>query len=131
MTVADTSVILALLDETHPRHHEARGALANGWITVTRGTLAETSTVVRRLAKDAGIDGNAAARRAVDGVCALAGFREAPPTDLDAVTGVFRRERPLSFADAWALVASVEGNEPLVTYDKPLLRAYRKAQSRR
>ncbi|MEA3143463.1 MAG: hypothetical protein QOG31_787 [Thermoplasmata archaeon] len=126
MTVADTSALVALLDAGHPHHREAQRDLADGHVTVTRGTLAETATLVRRLAKDAGQDGAKAARQALAAVAALAGFREAPHVDLPPLLALHRDEPGLSFVDAWNLAAAQQGNERLASYDKDLRAAQRR-----
>lgn len=124
MTVANTSVLVPLLDAGHPHHTRAQQDLAEGHITVTRGSLAEVATVVRRLAKDAGEDGNQAARRALAAITALAGFREAPHVGLEAVVKLHQQDRRLSFVDAWNLAVARHANEPLASYDEGLQAAY-------
>jgi predicted nucleic acid-binding protein len=124
MSVADTSALVALLDAGHPHHADAQRDLGEGHVTVTRGSLAEATTVVRRLAKDAGQDGTQAARQALAAITALAGFREAPHVELDAIAGLHRQDGRLSFVDAWNLAAALHANEPLVSYDKGLRTAH-------
>jgi predicted nucleic acid-binding protein len=131
MTVADTSALVALLDAGHPHHRDAQRDLAEGHVTVTRGTLAEAATVIRRLAKDAGQDGTQAARQALAAITALAGFREAPHVELADVLKLHQQDGSLSFVDAWNLGAALQANERLVSYDKGLRAAHGRRQPAR
>ncbi|MEA3203638.1 MAG: hypothetical protein QOI63_1317 [Thermoplasmata archaeon] len=124
MTVADTSALVALLDAGHPHHKQAQRDLAEGHVTVTRGSLAETATVVRRLAKDAGHDGGQAARQALAAITTLAGFREAPHVELATVLKLHQQDGGLSFVDAWNLATALQANERLASHDKGLLAAH-------
>jgi predicted nucleic acid-binding protein len=126
VSVADTSALVALLDANHPHHADAARDLAEGHVTVTWGSLAEVATVVRRLAKGNGQDGGQAARQALAAITDLAGFRQAPPGELDAVMGLHGKETSLSFVDAWNLAAAVQGGEGLVSYDRDLRAAHRR-----
>lgn len=126
MSVADTSALVALLDAGHPHHADAARDLAEGHVTVTWGSLAEVATVVRRLAKDNGQDGAKAARQALAAITSLAGFRQAPPGELEAVLKLHGKESSLSFVDAWNLTAAMHGGEELVSYDRDLRAAHRR-----
>lgn len=131
MTVVDTSALVALLDVDHPKHSIAEAHLATGPITATWGTLLETSVVIRRLAKDAGLEGGRAARQALRAICSLDGFREAPTPPLREVMALYQRRTSLSFADAWTLTVASDHDEPLLTFDRTLAAAYERQKSKR
>lgn len=126
MSVADTSALVALLDAGHPHHADAARDLSEGHVTVTWGSLAEVATVVRRLAKDNGQDGGKAARQALAAITSLAGFRQAPPAELDTVLKLHGKEASLSFVDAWNLTTAMHSGEELVSYDRDLRSAHRR-----
>lgn len=126
MSVADTSALVALVDTNHAHHADAAHSLAEGPVTVTWGSLAEVATVVRRLAKDAGLDGNRAARQALAAVTGLAGFRQAAAPDLGKVLKLHGKEATLSFVDAWNLHVALAADEALVSFDKELRAAHRR-----
>jgi predicted nucleic acid-binding protein len=130
VTVVDTSVVVALLDADHPHHASAASRVATGPITATWGTLLETSMVIRRLAKDAGLDGNKAARKALRAIISLDGFREAGGADLRGVLALYDRSHALSFADAWTLSVAIETGEPLLTFDDTLRSAYERRRGK-
>jgi predicted nucleic acid-binding protein len=130
MTVLDASALVALVDRGHPRHQDARDKLATGVVTVGWGALAETATVLRRLARNEGLDGAAVARSALRAIQSLRGFREAPAVDLTEVTRVYEAEPTLSFFDAWNLVIALHLRQPLLSYDGGLLAAHRRLSRR-
>lgn len=126
MPVADTSALVALLDPADAHHRDARRELATGPIVVVRGALQEMAQVLRRRAVLAGQDGGNVARRAVDGIRLLDGFREGPHVDLATVCAMHKQETALSFCDAWSLATALQMGEPLATYDKALAAAHRR-----
>ena len=126
MSVVDASALVALLDAGHPGHDRARRLLAEETLVTTWGTLAEIATVARRLAKDAGRDGEPASRSAIAGLRSLQGFREAPMVALDKVASLHQEERKLSFVDAWVLQVALETAQPIASFDADLLAAWRR-----
>lgn len=123
MTVADTRVLLALVDETHVRHAQAKRLLEVGDITVTGLALSEMTRIIRRHANNRGQDGNAIARQALRLLRGLPAYRFAPTPAEESVAQAYEKDRVLSYADAWNLVVSVEQSEPLATFDRKLKRA--------
>ncbi len=129
MTVVDTTVLLAAMVASHPQHARARSLITDaGALTVTWGTLEETSRLARRMARAGGEDADAAARTALRGVLAISGFREAPAVPLPEVVHRHALNRRLSFVDAWNLSVAVALQEPLLTFDRDLALAHRKAR---
>lgn len=64
MPIFDTSALVPLFIENHPRHADAKKAFNDAEQVVLHPcVIAELTTVVRRFTKDAGEDGNAAARK--------------------------------------------------------------------
>lgn len=129
MTIADTGVLLALLDAGNPRHDEAKKMLEQGAITVTPPTLTEMTRVIRRHALDEGLDGNDVAREAFALLRSLPGYRMAPMPEEEDVAETYRKDPSLSYADAWNLVAGVQQSQALATFDKKLQRAYKRRRT--
>ncbi|MHB8633962.1 MAG: PIN domain-containing protein [Thermoplasmatota archaeon] len=126
MTVADTAGLVALLDANHTHHAQAAHALKEGPVVVTWGSLSEVATVIRRLAKENGLDGNLAARQALAAITGLKGFRDAAQLPLPDVLKLHHQEPSLSFVDAWNLHLALATKEPLLTFDRALKSAARR-----
>lgn len=131
MTVADTGVLLALLDEEHPRHRDAKALLQVGWVTVTAPTLAEVTRVIRRHGIHQGKDGNALARRALGVLRGLPGYRMSASVPEAEVAAAYDHDAALRYTDAWNLVASIRDGEPLATFDGALRRASGRRSAKR
>lgn len=129
MTIADTGVLLALLDAGNPRHDQAKKMLEQGAITVTPPSLTEITRVIRRHALDEGLDGNDVAREAFALLRSLPGYRIAPMPEEEDVAQTYRKDPLLSYADAWNLVVAVQYSKPLATFDQKLQRAYKRRRT--
>ena len=94
--------------------------LSEGAIVVSRGTLAEFTTVIRRLAKDEGRNGNAEARSAMAALRSHRAYRAAADVSEDEIAALFQRDTKLTFVDAWNIIAAARESEPLASFDKPV-----------
>lgn len=121
-------MLVALQDATHANHGKAQVALATGPITVTLGTLAELTTVLRRVAKDRGLDGSRVARDGLRRLRTHAAYRDAPIVVEPRITAIYDADQRLSFVDAWNIAASREAREPLVTFDGDVQKAAKALQ---
>jgi predicted nucleic acid-binding protein len=127
MPAFDTSVLVPLLDRGHPRHTEAaRRFDAADQVLIHPAVASELTTVVRRLAKDRGQDGNRAARQALRALLEQPRVRLESELQADAALRRYLADAALSFTDA--LVAQMrwhhDQQEP-VAFDDDLLRASR------
>lgn len=127
MPVADTSVLVPLFDADHPHHAQARRAVeAPGTLLVSGGVLGELTTVLRRRAKDIGLDGDRIAREALGKLESLAGFRHADAYDATAVSRIFQAHAGLSYVDAWGVALAIETGDELLTLDSRQRAVYRR-----
>jgi predicted nucleic acid-binding protein len=127
MPVLDTSVLVPLFDADHPDHAQARERVgAPILLHVSGGVIAELTTVLRRRAKDAGLDGSRVAREALSKLEGLRGFRHAASYDADAVSRVYQAHSALSYVDALGIVLALDLGEPLLTFDDRQMAAYRR-----
>lgn len=101
MPAFDTNVLIALIDEDHAQHQEAKQRFDGAQEVLLHPCIvAEFTTVVRRLAKDAGMDGNRAARDALQGLLAQPRVRIVNHMDHADAVQLYMAEPKLSFADA-------------------------------
>lgn len=130
MPVPDTSVLVPLFDADHPRHQDARRQVgAPVMLHVTGGVLAELTTVLRRRAKDTGLDGARTAREALRHLESLRGFRHAVTYDATEVSRVYKAYETLSYVDAMGIVLALELGDPLLTFDDTQSKAYAKEKA--
>lgn len=121
--IVDTDALVALSGESHPNHSKAKAALDAGPITVTLGTLVEFTVVLRREAKDRGLDGNGIAREGLARLRGHPSYRPASPVPEEEIASIYQTNPRLSFVDAWNVAASRRTREPLVTFDRDAQRA--------
>lgn len=101
MPAFDTGVLIAIVDEEHARHREAKRLFDEAQeVLIHACIVAEFTTVVRRLAKHAGADGNRAARDALNGLLAQPRVRIVNTMDHADAVRLYMAESRLSFADA-------------------------------
>lgn len=132
MPVVDSSVLVPAFDADHPRHAEARDALARPiLLQVSGGVLAEVTTVLCRRANDVGSDGAKVAREALARLEGLAGFRHATSYDADEVSRVYGAHTALSYVDALGIVLAIDLREDLLTFDDAQAKAYKKELRKR
>ena len=118
MPVADTTTLVAVLDETHPRHADARTRLQGvATLHIPTVILSELSVVLRRLAKDHGHDGNRYARRVVTGLLDKPEVHECQQHDGAQARQLYVRNPKLSYADSVAIVTAWGLPDDLVTFD--------------
>lgn len=126
MPVADTTALVAALDESHPRHKEARSRLQGlAVLHVPSVILSELSVVLRRLAKDQGQDGNQYARRVVAALMAKPEIHERQEHDGAEARRLYAGNAKLSYADAVAIVTAWRLRDALVTLDDDQLAAWK------
>ena len=118
MPVADTTTLVAILDETHPRHAEA-GSKLQGVATLHVPTviLSELSLVLRRLAKNQRHDGNRYARRVVTALMAKPEVHECQQHDGAQARQLYVANPKLSYADSVAIATAWGLPDDLVTFD--------------
>lgn len=126
LPVADTNVLVALLDRDHPHHGRAASDLSgHERVLLPTVVLAELTTYLRRTAKDAGLDGNRIARDAVHELLGAAGVHHATSFDADRALRLFARRGRLSLADAVVIATATRHSEGLVCYDRAMQAAFR------
>lgn len=128
LPILDTSFLVAAWNLDHPDNAAARKRLAQQTneadpvLRINAGALAEASRILRRLAKDAGLDGNGAARHY------LTTFLRLPGTTIEArfadeAWPRYLEQTSLSFVDAWILEQALRLGDEVWTYDRGLQKA--------
>lgn len=125
MPAFDTSVLIPLFDVGHPRHGQSqRLFLEADMVLLHPCVLQEVTTVVRRNAKDAGQDGNKAARAVLRKLLAQPRVRIAGDMDYDAVVELYVDNAKLSFTDAVVCgMRSYFDRKDPVTFDERMVAA--------
>ncbi len=119
MTTFDTSALVPLFDVRHPRREEARAAFrAARTAKLHPCVLAELTTVVRRLAKDRGQDGNKEARNALRALLGQPRCGISTQADYDKAVRRYLSDSALSLTDA--IISTMK--EPYA-FDERILRA--------
>ena len=119
----DTSALVPLFYEDHPNHARAKAAFASADEVVLHACVVlELTTVVRRLAKAAGKDGNLEARQA------LAAILREPRVRLqdghEAAVELYLADPRISFTDAIIAVSGSPGSkEEPVAFDEAIWKA--------
>lgn len=122
MPVADTTALVAILDETHPSHAEAYARLQGAaTLHIPTVILSELTVVLRRLAKDQGQDGSQYARRVVTALLAKPEVSECQQHDGAQARRLYAQNARLSYADSVAVVTAWSLADELVTLDKEQL----------
>ncbi len=118
MAIVDTSLLVPLFDRGHANHTQARRQAAEHSIWhISCGVLAEFTQVIRRIANDHAQDGNVAARRALEALREMTGYRPIESFDEPLIARIYAMDPALSYVDAWGIAAALERQEPLLTLD--------------
>lgn len=126
MPVLDTTVLVALFDESHESRGKVLRQLGDATVLhIPSVVLAELMLVLRKLAKDRGHDGNAFARACLAKLMAKRGIEERQEYDGAAARQLFRANPGLSYVDAVGIVTARTMNEELLTLDKEQLKLWR------
>lgn len=125
MPLFDTSALLPLFNPGHSHHDDAKKAFEScGQVVLHPLVIHEFTTVVRRLAKDRGADGNEEARRGLLALLAEPRVKVRADMDYDAAIDRYIAAPRLSFTDA--VVAGsrfhYDKEEP-IAFDDHLLKA--------
>ena len=122
MPAFDTSALLPLFNPQHPHYGRARARFeAAETVILHPSVITEFTTVMRRLAKDKGLDGNEKARQALVALLQQPRVAIRAEMDYDAVVDRYLCAPGISFTDAvvGASVLHFDKSQP-VTFDKKL-----------
>ena len=129
MAVVDSSVVIAAFDSSHPHHATARRALDRELVVGVCSTVIEESTrILRRMANDAGQDGNRIARESLASLRAMGGYRHLADDVEEAATKRYTDNPRLSFVDAWTIELAKATGQDLLTFDRDHLKAWKAAR---
>lgn len=127
MPVIDTSFLMAVFDEEHPRHKQAHRLLRKASVLhVSGGVMGEFITIVRRRANDVGLDGEAVARDLLEQVESLRIMRHAGLEAPLEVSRIYRENKGLSYVDAWGIALAKGRKEELYSFDRKQRAVHRK-----
>lgn len=118
----DTSALLPLFNAQHPHYGRAKAQFeAADMVVLHPSVITEFTTVMRRLAKDKGLDGNEKARQALMALLRQPRVAIRADMDYEAVVDRYLCAPGISFTDAVvaASVAHFNKSKP-VTFDKKL-----------
>lgn len=124
MTVWDTSAIIPLFDPDHEHHAAARRRFEEAeevWLHPC--VVLETTTYIRRQAKDQGGNGNRVAREFLAGLLNQPRVRVAQEMNADAAVEKYLGAGSLSFTDACVLALAQSRGMALVAFDRRLGKA--------
>lgn len=125
MTILDTSILIPLLDGSHPHHSEARERVARSPVwQVPAGVISELCLVVRRSANRQALDGNSMARRMLTALEAMPAFRCLTAYDSRLASRIYLEHPSLSYVDAWGIAVALDRQEPLLTLDETQQRVF-------
>lgn len=121
MPILDTSFLVAAWNRDDAHHAAARQRLTQATrkdlaLRINAGALAETSRILRRIAKDQGQDGNHVARQYLETFLRLPGARIDASACEDAWTR-YRQATRLSFVDAWVLAQAQSSKDDVWSFD--------------
>ncbi len=129
MPVIDTSFLVAVFDEDHPRHQSARQKMkTDSLLYLNGGVIGEFTTIVRRHANDAGLDGEQVARELLERLETLQTVRYSSMEDPAAVSRVYRDNRGISYVDAWGVALAHALKEDLYTLDGKQATVFKKTR---
>lgn len=101
MPLFDTSALLPLFDPGHPHHQRAKDAFERAETAVLHpSVIVEFTTVMRRLAKDIGENGNEAARSALKALLDQPRVLVSADIDHRRACSLYLDEPAISFTDA-------------------------------
>jgi predicted nucleic acid-binding protein len=127
MPVIDTSFLMALFDEDHPRHKEARRLMRSpDAMYVSGGVLGEFTTIVRRRANEVGLDGEEVARELLMRLQSLRHVHHATFEDASEISRIYRENRGIGYVDAWGVALACSRKERLYSFDRRQKVVYRK-----
>jgi predicted nucleic acid-binding protein len=125
MPAMDTDAAIALVTTTHPHHAEAVRQFEDAvQIYLHPSVVSEFTTVLRRQANQAGLDGNQVARQTLARLLEQPRVRLETGIDHDHAVDRYHASPPLSFTDAvvaefrWHLDKAAP-----ITFDKALAKA--------
>lgn len=125
MPVFDTSALLPIFNPEHPHHGRAREAFERAELVVLHPcVLTEFTMVIRRLAKDLGQDGNAAAREALQSLLDQPRVLVSGDMDHRPACELYMARKEISFTDAVVAMSdkAFDREEP-VAFDDGVWRA--------
>lgn len=126
LPVVDTSALVPVYDLDHPHRAQALEMLeGHDRLVVPTVVLAELTTYIRRKVKDAGGDGNQAARRALAELMASHGVEERPLRDGRPAHRLYAESAALSFADAVVIATAWAYDAGLICFDGAMDKAWR------
>lgn len=129
MPAFDTDALVALVTPTHPHHVQARKQFDDaGQVFIHPAVAAEFTTVVRRQANKASLDGNRIARQHLLALLDQPRVRLDSNVDHDHAVERYLAWNPLSLTDAIVAESrwSYDRQDP-VTFDQDIIKAaYRK-----
>lgn len=130
MAVADTTVLVALFDESHEARNQVLRQFGDATVVhVPSVVLSELMLVLRKLAKDQGHDGNGFARSCLVALMAKRGIEERQDYDAVAARSLFLRHPTLSYVDAVCIVTARSLEDDLLTLDKEQKKVWKAQKS--
>lgn len=101
LPVFDTSVLVPLFIKEHEHHKKAKHLFATAdWIILHPSVITEFTTVIRRLAKNKGLDGNEQAREALLSLLLQPRVSIRSDMDYQEIIDLYASSSRLSFTDA-------------------------------
>jgi predicted nucleic acid-binding protein len=121
----DTSALVPLFDPSHERHAEASKSFDEATaVLIHPCVLAEFTTVLRRLARASGRDGNKVSREALANLLQQPRVRVEADVDHAEAVSLFQENARLSFTEAVVLaMRNHKGAGAPVTFDENVLAA--------
>jgi predicted nucleic acid-binding protein len=129
MPAIDTDALVAIVTPTHPHHAAAAKRFDEAaQVFIHPAVAAEFTTVIRRQAHAAKLDGNRIARHHLQAILAQPRVQMAADIEHPAAVQRYMKTNSLSLADAFVAESrwSYDRQEP-ITFDKDVIKAaYRK-----
>ena len=132
MTAFDTSALIPLFDTSNPHHERANQAFRDAQSVLLHPVVvAEAAAVLRRNAQASGRQGNAVARQALEHLRREPRCRVVSQVNDAGALERYLSDGRLSLVDSYVIqVALQHGNEPPVTFDDDLVRAWKVASKK-